>query len=114
MSVSAESEPNFHLLLHPDEVQVTASALRLFISDEAHEPEIRRLAREAIAGLDGATDEFGVVSVALTPEQMKIVHSAVRLLLNDLQRGQAEEQQTLHAILQKLPDEHTMRAIQIK
>jgi hypothetical protein len=114
MGASAESEPQYHLLLHADEVQVAASALRLFISDEAHEPEIRRFAREAIAGLDGTADEFGVVSVALAPEQMKIVHSAVRLLLNDLQRGQAEEQQTLHAILQKLPDEHTMRAIQIK
>jgi hypothetical protein len=42
---------------------------------------------------------------------MKITHSAVRLLLNDLQRGQAEERDILHAILAKLPDEHTMRAI---
>ena len=42
---------------------------------------------------------------------MKITHTAVRLLFNDLQRGQADEVQTLRAILEKLPDEHTMRAI---
>ena len=33
------------------------------------------------------------------------------LLLNDLQREQAEERDTLRSILDKLPDEHTMRAI---
>jgi hypothetical protein len=44
---------------------------------------------------------------------MKITHSATRLLLNDLQRGQDEERQALHAILEKLPDEHVMRAIQL-
>jgi hypothetical protein len=37
----------------------------------------------------------------------------VKLLLNDLQRGQAEEIEVLRGILEKLPDEHTMRAIQL-
>jgi hypothetical protein len=44
---------------------------------------------------------------------MKITHSATRLLLNDLQREQDQERQMLHAILEKLPDEHVMRAIQL-
>jgi hypothetical protein len=108
-----EPEPPYHLFLDPPEVPVAASALRLLISDEAHEPEIRRLAREVIAGLEGQADEHGVLTVTLAPRQMKITHSAVRLLLNDLQREQADEREVLRAILEKLPDEHTMRAIEL-
>ncbi len=108
-----EPEPPYHLFLDRDEVPVAASALRLLISDEAHEPEIRRLAREVIAELDGAPNELGTLTVSLAPAQMKITYSAVRLLLNDLQRGQADERKTLWQILDKLPDEHTMRAIEL-
>ncbi len=110
---TSEPEPPYHLFLDEVEVPVAASALRLLISDEAHEPTIRRLAREVLAGLDGPRNEHGVVTVSLAPQQMKITHSAVRLLLNDLQRGQAQEREVLHRILDKLPDEHTMRAIVI-
>ena len=52
-------EAAYHLLLDPAEVPVTASALRLLISDEAHQPEIRRLAREVLAELEAEPDEFG-------------------------------------------------------
>jgi hypothetical protein len=55
----------------------------------------------------------GGLTVTLTPPQMKITHSAVKLLLNDLQREQADEREVLKSILDKLPDEHTMRAIQL-
>jgi hypothetical protein len=106
-------EPPYHLFLDEREVPVAASALRLLISDEAHEPDIRRLAREVIAELEESADAGGVLTVTLAPQQMKITHSAVRLLLNDLQREQADEQEILRAILDKLPDEHTMRAIQL-
>jgi hypothetical protein len=108
-----EAEPPYHLLLDLEEVPPAASALRLLISDEAHEPKIRGLAREVLAALDGIPDERGILTVSLEPEQMKITHSAVRLLLNDLQREQADERVLLRRILDKLPDEHTMRAIVI-
>jgi len=108
-----EPEPAYHLLLDLDEVPVAASALRLLVSDEAHEPEIRRLAREVLAGLQETPDERGILTVSLAPQQMKITHSAVKLLLIDLQRGQASEREILRHILDKLPDEHTMRAIQL-
>jgi hypothetical protein len=114
MEGRAEPEPGYHLLLDPEEIPVAASALRLLISDEAHEPHIRSLAREVIEGLGPDEPQPDRITVALTPEQMKITHSAVRLLLNDLQRGQAEEREILHAILAKLPDEHVMRAIIIQ
>jgi hypothetical protein len=107
-------EPPYHLFLEPHEVPVAASALRLLVSDEAHEPEIRRLAREVIAGLEQAPDAQGVLTVTLEPQQMKITHSAVRLLLNDTQREQADEREVLRAIIDKLPDEHTMRAIELE
>jgi len=109
-----EPEPGYHLFLDPEEVPVAASALRLLFSDEAHEPQIQALAREVIDGLGGSPAEGGTLTLTLSPPQMKITHSAVRLLLNDLQRGQAEERDILHAILAKLPDEHTMRAIIIE
>lgn len=108
-----EDPAAYHLLLESEEVPVAASALRLLISDEAHQPKIRQLAREVLAALEGKPDEFGVLSVALSAERMKITHSAVRLLFNDLQREQSEERATLRAILEKLPDEHSMRAISL-
>ena len=111
--MATEPDPTYHLFLDPHEVPVAASALRLLISDEAHEPEIRRLAREVLTGLESQPDNRGTVTVALGAGQMKITHSAVRLLLNDLQREQASEREILWAILDKLPDEHTMRAIEL-
>jgi hypothetical protein len=111
---ASEPEPAYHLLLDPDEVPQAAHALRLLISDEAHEPQIRRLAREVLAGLDAAPDERGILTLALAPQQMKITHTAVHLLLDDLQREQAAQRDILRRIVEKLPDEHTMRAIEIE
>ena len=106
-----EPEPPYHLFLDTEEVAPTTSALRLLITDEAHEPGIRGLAREVIASLDGEPDERGKLTVTLTPEQMKIAYTALKLLLGDLQRGQADEREILRRVIDKLPDEHTMRAI---
>ncbi|HSZ13213.1 MAG TPA: hypothetical protein VK790_04180 [Solirubrobacteraceae bacterium] len=109
-----DNEPPYHLFLEQHELPVTASALRLLISDEAHEPGIRALARDVLAALEQPPDERGLVTVSLAPQQMKITHSAVRLLLNDLQREQEDEREVLRGILDKLPDEHTMRAIALE
>lgn len=106
-----ESDPAYHLFLGDEEIPVCASALRLLISDEAHEPQIRQLARAVLENLDAEPDERGKLTVALSAEQMKITHTAVKLLRDDLQRGQAEEREVLRSILDKLPDEHTIRAI---
>jgi hypothetical protein len=111
--VTNESEPAFHLFLDLEETSVAAGALRLLISDEAHQPKIRELARSVLAGLAAAPGEGDVLTLPLTSQEMKITHTAVRLLLNDLQRGQDDERQVLWRILQKLPDEHSIRAITI-
>jgi hypothetical protein len=109
--LTSESEPAFHLFLDADELPVAASALRLLISDEAHQPDIRRLAREVLAAVDAAHAEQRAVRLPLSPPQMKITYTAVRLLLNDLQREQDDERQILWRIVEKLPDEHAIRAI---
>ena len=130
MSPASEDESAYHLLLDPDEVAVTGSALRLLISDEAHQPEIRSLARAVLArlqeqpaGLDAGTPAPGqpeslgdgrILSVPLSPPEMKITHTAVRLLINDLQREQHDERQLLWQVIGKLPDEHVIRAITIE
>ncbi len=103
----------YHLLLDPPEAAIAVRALHLLISDEAHEPDIRAYAREAIAAIESAGGGAGAATVPLTAPQMKIVHTAVRLLLLDTQRDQESERQLLRSILEKLPDEHALRAIEL-
>jgi hypothetical protein len=109
--LTSESEPAFHLFLDADELPVAASALRLLIVDEAHQPDIRRLAREVLAQIDATPTEGEALRLPLSAPQMKITFAAVRLLLNDLQREQDAERQILWRIVEKLPDEHAIRAI---
>ncbi len=122
---ASEDELVYHLLLDPEEQAIAGQALRLLISDEAHEPGIRGIARETIELLESAPDGGhgarpaenappGTLSVPLTGPRMKIVHSAVKLLLLDTQRDQESERALLHSILDKLPDEHSIRAIELE
>ena len=104
----------YHVFLDSDEAPIAAIAVRLLISDVAHEPRIRQLAREVLADLQRTPDGRGTVTVSLSARQMKVMHSAVTLLFNDLRREQAAERETLRSIRDKLPDEHTMRAIKLE
>jgi hypothetical protein len=47
----------------------------------------------------------------LTPEQLKITHTALRSLLDDFGHEEAEVHRVIHEVLEKLPDEHSIRAI---
>jgi len=108
-------EPPFHLLLEAEEVGAVRTALNLLIADERHEPPIRPLAREVLASLEAPADEeSGILSVPLTPQQMKITHTAVKVAFDDTQREQAAERDLLRRVIDKLPDEHTMRAIELE
>ena len=49
----------------------------------------------------------------LTPEQLKITHTALRSLLDDFGHEQPEIHKIIHELLAKLPDEHAIRAIRI-
>jgi hypothetical protein len=111
--ITSERDVAYHLYVDPDEVPVASLALRMLISDEAHEPQIRRLAREVLHQLAAEPGTDVILTVGLSPEEMKITHTAVRLLLNDLGREQDSERQILWRILNKLPDEHAIRAIEL-
>jgi hypothetical protein len=114
MNDSATTEaPAYHLLLHSDEVPVAATAMDLLISDEVHQPQIRRLGREVLSALHAAPEQGGKLTLSLDPQQMKIMYSAVKVLFEGLQREQASQREILRGILNKLPDEHTMRAIDL-
>jgi hypothetical protein len=118
VSDADDSAIAYHLLLDPQEAQITRHALELFISDESHEPLIRALAREVLGGLESpeqtTSASAATVSVPLTAQQMKITHAGVKLLLNDSSREQESERRLLWSILGKLPDEHVMRAIELE
>ena len=49
----------------------------------------------------------------LTPPQLKITHTALRSLLDDFGHEERDVQRVIHEILDKLPDEHAIRAIRL-
>jgi hypothetical protein len=52
--------------------------------------------------------------VDFTPAQLKVVHTALKSLLDDFGRDQADVVRVIHEVLAKLPDEHSIRAIDFK
>jgi hypothetical protein len=49
----------------------------------------------------------------LTPAQLKITHTALRSLLDDFGHDEREVLKIIHEVLDKLPDQHAIRAIQL-
>ena len=49
----------------------------------------------------------------LTAAQLKIVHTALRSMLDDFGHDQPDVHRVLREVLDKLPDEHSIRAIDI-
>lgn len=49
----------------------------------------------------------------LTPAQLKITHAALRSLLDDFGHDQPDVHRLIHEVLAKLPDERSIRAIDI-
>lgn len=49
----------------------------------------------------------------LTAAQLKIVHTALRGLRDDLGHDQHDVMDVVHSVLDKLPDEHSIRAINL-
>lgn len=65
--------------------------------------------------MDEEFDAIGPDDVAyrleLTPAQLKITHTALHSLLDDLGHDEADVKSVVRAVLDKLPDEHSIRAI---
>jgi CRISPR/Cas system-associated endonuclease/helicase Cas3 len=47
----------------------------------------------------------------LTPAQLKITHTALKSLLDDFGHEEHDVVRVIHEVLEKLPDEHSIRAI---
>jgi hypothetical protein len=47
----------------------------------------------------------------LTPAQLKITHTALKSLLDDFGHEEHDVHRIIHEVLDKLPDEHSIRAI---
>ena len=50
----------------------------------------------------------------LTPAQLKIVHTALHVMLDDLGHDERDVLRIVREVLDKLPDEHSIRAIDIR
>ena len=55
-------------------------------------------------------DQIGY-HVEFTPAQLKVVHTALKSLLDDFGHDEADVARVIHEVLDKLPDEHSIRAI---
>ena len=49
----------------------------------------------------------------LTPGQLKITHTALKSLLDDFGHEEPDVHRLIHEVLDKLPDEHAIRAIDL-
>jgi hypothetical protein len=50
----------------------------------------------------------------LTPAQLKVLHSALHSFRDDFGHDQPDVHRIVHELLDKLPDEHSIRAIDIE
>jgi hypothetical protein len=50
----------------------------------------------------------------LTPAQLKITHTALKSLLDDFGHEEHDVAAVIHEVLAKLPDEHSIRAIDLR
>jgi hypothetical protein len=60
-----------------------------------------------------STEEFHF-HLELTPAQMKITHTALKSLLDDFGHEEQDVIRLIHEVLEKLPDEHSIRAITLE
>jgi hypothetical protein len=49
----------------------------------------------------------------LTPAQLKITHTALKSLLDDFGHEEHDVHRVIHEVLEKLPDDHSIRAISL-
>ena len=59
------------------------------------------------------SDDDIAYSLHLTAPQLKVVHTALKSLLDDFGHDEADVARAIHEVLDKLPDEHSIRSIEI-
>jgi hypothetical protein len=63
--------------------------------------------------MSGDDTEEVTFGLRLTGPELKITYTALRALRDDLGRHEADVNHIVQSVLDKLPDEHTIRAIRI-
>lgn len=115
ISSPASTPPAYHLHLNAAERPVLAVALRLLLGDMAHTSVVRAPARRALerVGAEPALVPEQPLTMALDEAELKVVHTALHILFDDLGREDAAERGLIREMLDKLPDEHAIRAIEL-
>jgi hypothetical protein len=102
--------PIFPLIVHDDEREVLRRALEVYREDFGHdEQSIIDLVDEVIARVPEAES----APLDLDAAAMKVTYGALHGLLEDSVRTQAGERDHLRALLDRLPGEHDIRAIDL-
>jgi hypothetical protein len=102
--------PTFPLIVHDDERPVLRLALKVFRDDLGHgQQRIIALADDVTARIGDDEREPLILDAA----SMKVTWSALHTLLDDSSRGQDDARTHLRALLDRLPGEHDMRAIDL-
>jgi hypothetical protein len=102
--------PTFPLNVHDDERGVLRTALRSFRDDLGHKEH--RVA-EVLDDLLGRVPETEAQPLVLDAAAMKVTWSALHALLDGTDRSQEEERGHLRDLLDRLPGEHDIRAIDL-
>jgi hypothetical protein len=101
----------YHLHLEPTERRIVATALRLLIDDMAHTPAVRHPAGRVLDRVTALPAEAPASALPLDPAELKVTHTALHILRDDLGHDEADELRVVRTLLDKLPDEHAIRAI---
>jgi hypothetical protein len=104
------SHPTFPLIVHDDERPVLRTALEVYRGDFGHdEHRIVALVDDVLARIPSGEHE----PLELDAGAMKVTWSALHALLEDTRRDQEAEREHLRALLERLPGEHDIRAIDL-
>jgi hypothetical protein len=107
---SADDVPTFPLFVHDDERAVLRTALETYRDDFGHDEQaIVDVANELLAALPAAEPD----TLELDAAAMKIAHGALHAALEDSTRAQETDRERLRALLERLPGEHDIRAIDL-
>jgi hypothetical protein len=104
------SLPTFPLIVHDDERPVLRTALEVYRGDFGHhEQQIIGLVDEVLAAMPAEES----TALELDAAAMKVTHGALHALLEDSRRTQQDDREHLRALLDRLPGEHDIRAIDL-
>lgn len=107
---SADDVPTFPLFVHDDERAVLKTALEAYRGDFGHDEQaIVDVVDEVLGGIPAVEAE----TLDLDAAAMKVTYGALHAALEDSTRAQEEERAHLRALLDRLPGEHDIRAIDL-